>query len=256
MKIFAVIPARYASTRFPGKPLAPIAGQPLIERVWRQVMKAKNIDGVVIATDDRRIASVARAFGARVAMTSVRCKTGTDRLAEVARTMKSGVDAFINVQGDEPLIPPALIDRLAAALRKYHAVPVVTAAFPITRAVDINDPNIVKLVRDINGNALYFSRSPVPFNRSKSPVGYVKHIGIYGYRREFLLKCAGWPRTSLEKAEELEQLRILENGYRIHVVMSPSDSTGVDVPADIKKIEQLLRRPHHSPRGAAKTLHE
>ena len=243
MKICAVIPARFASTRFPGKPLALIAGKPLIERVWRRAMQANKIDEVVIATDDPRIASVAEEFGAQVVMTSVRCKTGTDRLAEVARTMKSGSDAFINVQGDEPLISPVLIDRLAGALRKNISLHAVTAAYPLVLADDSDNPNIVKVVRDKNGNALYFSRSPVPFNRTKKPCVYLKHIGIYGYRREFLLKCSAWPRGILEKIEELEQLRILENGYSLHVVMSPSDSFGVDVPADIKKIEQLLRRP-------------
>jgi 3-deoxy-manno-octulosonate cytidylyltransferase (CMP-KDO synthetase) len=241
LEIVAVIPARYGSTRFPGKPLALIAGQTLIERVWRQVMKAKKIDDVIIATDDKRIALAARKFGARVAMTSTQCKTGTDRLAEVARTMMRKSAAFINVQGDEPLIPPLLIDRLASALRARPSVDVVTAAYPISRAADITDPNVVKLVRDSRGTALYFSRSPIPFNRSQTSVEYLKHIGIYGYRRSLLLKCASWPRTSLEKAEELEQLRVLENGFRMHVVMAPSDSFGVDVPEDIKKIEQLLR---------------
>lgn len=240
MNICAVIPARYGSTRFPGKPLALIAGKTLIERVWRQAMKARGIDAVAIATDDGRIADAARAFGATVVMTSVRCKTGTDRLAEAARSLGRTYDAFINVQGDEPLIAPALISRVAAALRKCPDG-AVTAAFPLSAPADISSPHVVKVVRDRAGNALYFSRAPLPFNRSGAAVGYLKHIGIYGYCRDFLLRYAGWPRTPLEKAEELEQLRILERGHPIRVVMAPADSYGVDVPKDIQKIERLLR---------------
>lgn len=242
MNICAVIPARYGSTRFLGKPLAVIAGKMLVERVWHQAMKARGVEGVAIATDDRRIADAARAFGAQVVMTSPRCKTGTDRLAEAARSLGRRYDAFINVQGDEPLIAPALISRVAAALRQSPDG-AVTAAFPLRDPADIASPHIVKVVRDRAGNALYFSRSPVPFNRSAGVVGYLKHIGIYGYRRDFLLHYAGWPRTPLEKAEELEQLRILERGHPIRVVMAPRDSYGVDVPEDIQKIERLLRRP-------------
>lgn len=240
MNICAVIPARYGSTRFPGKPLALIAGKTLIERVWRQARKARGIDAVVVATDDTRIADAVRAFGGQAVMTSVRCKTGTDRLAQAARLLGRAHDAFINVQGDEPLIAPALISRVAAALR-HCPDGAVTAAFPVGSPDDIASPHVVKVVCDRAGNALYFSRSAVPFNRAGVPVRYMKHIGIYGYRRDFLLRYAAWPRTPLEKAEELEQLRILERGYRIRVVTAPRDSHGVDVPEDIRNIERLLR---------------
>lgn len=240
MRTIGVIPARYASTRFPGKPLALIAGTPLIERVWRRVKKCTELDDVIVATDDDRIAAAVHAFGGRVAMTSVTCASGTDRLAEVARMAEKKADILINIQGDEPLIAPGLIDRLARALAADKQLPAVTAAYPLRDDNEVANANVVKVVMDKNGNALYFSRSPLPYRRSSSPVRIYKHLGIYGYRRDFLLRFAAWKPSPLEAAEQLEQLRVLENGCRMKVVLSPRDSFGVDVPADIKKIERLL----------------
>jgi 3-deoxy-manno-octulosonate cytidylyltransferase (CMP-KDO synthetase) len=241
MQIIGVIPARYDSTRFPGKPLALIKGKSLIERVWRQARKARKLDDIIIATDDDRIQKAAEAFGARVVLTSRTCKCGTDRLAEVARKTPASAGIFINIQGDEPLIPPALIDELAETLRATPGLPAVTAAYPLNDEREYMDPNVVKVVVDEKSHALFFSRSPLPYRRSKGTMTCYKHLGIYGYRRHFLLRFTGWPQTPLEKIEQLEQLRILEKGYRIKVVLSGRDSYGVDVPDDVKKIERLLK---------------
>ena len=241
MKIVGIIPARYDSTRFQGKPLALIAGTSLIERVWHRAKKSRKLSEVYIATDDLRIKKAAEGFGAKVVMTSKACRSGTDRLAEAVRKTAKAADIVINIQGDEPLIPPGLIDGIAASLIKDPGLCAATAAFAIRDRKELANPNVVKVVFDGEFNALYFSRYPVPFpRRHASPIGY-KHIGIYGYRRGFLLKFALWPQTPLEKAEQLEQLRILEMGERIRVVISDSDSFGVDVPADIRKIERLIK---------------
>lgn len=242
MNIVGIIPSRYASTRFPGKPLKLIAGRTLIERVWRQAKKCKALSEVYIATDDIRIRDAALAFGAKVVMTSKTCKSGTDRLAEAALTAAKGADIIINIQGDEPVISPALIGSIAQCLKTDRSLMAATAAYPLKSKEEINSPNVVKVVLDLRQYALYFSRYPVPYPRNeKKSTGYYKHIGIYGYRRGFLLKFAGWSQTPLERTEQLEQLRILEKGERIKVVISKVDSFGVDVPADIKKIERLIR---------------
>ena len=242
MRVMGVIPARYDSSRFPGKPLALIKGVPLIERVWRRASKSRELDGVIIATDDKRIYDCARGFGADVRMTSRRCASGTDRLAEVARAAGGRPsDIYINVQGDEPMISPALIDALAAALRKDTCIPAVTAACPMKNSRAGLDPNTVKVIMDESGYAIYFSRYPIPFRRSNMPVTFYKHLGIYGYRRKFLLEYASWRPTALERAEQLEQLRIIEKGYKIKVVISRHDSFGVDVPSDIRKVEVKIK---------------
>jgi 3-deoxy-manno-octulosonate cytidylyltransferase (CMP-KDO synthetase) len=241
MKIYGVIPSRYASSRFPGKPLAVIKGKTLIRRVWEQARKCSMLDGVIVATDDRRIASEVNSFGGRVVMTSSKCKSGTDRLAEVARKHLKNAGIIINIQGDEPLVPPALINALAKTLLKEKRASVATAVYPLKNNDDIRNPNIAKVVFSKDGYALYFSRSTIPFNRDGIKTEYFKHIGIYGYKREFLLRYSGWPQTKLEKTEQLEQLRILENGEKIKVIVSGLDSTGVDLPSDVKKIEKLLK---------------
>lgn len=240
MRIIGVIPARYGSTRFPGKPLAAIKGVSLIERVWQRASRSKRLDDVIVATDDDRIAEAVHAFGGRVVMTSARCASGTDRLAEVARKEEPLAGIFINIQGDEPLIPPSLIDRLAAGLLKEKSIPAITAAAVMTNRGDIVNPNIVKVVCDCRGRALYFSRSAIPFFRSGKSARYLQHIGIYGYRRSFLLEFAGWPRTVLERTEQLEQLRILEHGYPLQVAVTTYAAHGVDVLEDIASIERLL----------------
>jgi 3-deoxy-manno-octulosonate cytidylyltransferase (CMP-KDO synthetase) len=240
-KIAVVIPARYGSTRFPGKPLHPIAGKPLLQHVWERCLRARGIASVIIATDDTRIAECATGFGADVAMTSPSHPSGTDRCAEVARKLRSH-SHIINVQGDEPLIDPVLIARLARTLASNPAVPMITAATPFKPSEDIQHPNSVKVVLDRQSDALYFSRSPIPFVRdATAPVRHLRHLGIYGYSRKFLLSFVRWKPGALERAESLEQLRALENGARIRVVLTESVSVGVDSPADVAIAEKLLR---------------
>jgi len=242
MKILAVIPARYASTRLPGKPLVALAGKPMIARVWERVRQAASISGVVVATDDERICSAVRAFGGEAVLTRPDHRSGTERVAEVAATRKD-VDIFVNVQGDEPLMEPAAIDQAVQALRADSEARVATLAVPISHAADIMDPNVVKAVLDFDGNALYFSRAPIPWVRDRSgPVHarHLKHLGLYVFRREALLDFPTFPQGELERVEQLEQLRWLENGYRIRVAETEYDSIGVDVPEDIPRVEQLL----------------
>ena len=241
MKSIGIIPSRFASKRFPGKPLALIKGKTLIERVWLRAKKSRLLDEVVIATDDKRIFDAASSFKAKAVMTSRKCRSGTDRLAEVARRKGKKYGIFINIQGDEPLISPELIDRLVSALKKDPSAKVVTAVYPIREKSEITDPNVVKAVLDKKGFAIYFSRCPVPFNRLGGKVTYYKHLGIYGYKKDFLKAFSSMAQTPLEKAEQLEQLRVLENGFNIKAVIAKQDSFGVDVPSDIKKIERMVK---------------
>ena len=246
MRIAAIIPARFASTRFPGKPLAEIAGKPMIERVYQRVSCSKTIDRVIVATDDQRIYSAVTAFGGEACMTRDDHASGTDRLAEVAE--KLDTDLVVNVQGDEPLIDPAMIDAAVAPLRDDTSIVMGTLKTIISDWQEFRDPNVVKVVTDRSGFALYFSRSPVPFPReewdsaSQSPaeLGAFKHIGLYVYRRDFLLRFAAMPQTLLEETEKLEQLRALENGYRIRVVETDRVCIGVDTPEDVARVEALL----------------
>jgi 3-deoxy-manno-octulosonate cytidylyltransferase (CMP-KDO synthetase) len=244
MRILGIIPARYASTRFPGKPLALIAGKPLVQRVVEQCQKAGTLSEVIVATDDTRIWEVAQNF-CRAEMTSPGHPSGTDRLAEVAQRCEC--DAVVNIQGDEPLIDPKVIDAVAGALT---GVEMSTAATPIRAPEEYDNPNVVKVVVNAAGRALYFSRRTIPYLRdaaSRSVAGqlaafpFLKHIGIYGYRREALLRLVTFPVSPLEQAEKLEQLRALENGMAIAVVQVDYDSVGVDVPADVARVEKLLR---------------
>lgn len=239
MNIYGIIPARWASTRFPGKPLALIAGKPLVQRVWEQCQLTTKLDKVIIATDDERIVSAAREFGAEVVLTRTDHPTGTDRLAEVAGNF-SEADGLINIQGDEPLIDPQLVDKLAIALAHNDAPEMVTAAALLKEGAE--NPNTVKVVMNYRNDALYFSRGRIPFSRSleTNALAY-RHIGIYGYRREFLLKFVHWPLGTLEQIEQLEQLRALENGARIHVLLTDHEGVGVDTPADVTMVEKLLR---------------
>jgi len=234
-----IIPARYGSTRFPGKPLHLIAGKPLVQHVWERCLQARLADGVVIATDDERIASAARSFGAAVAMTRDDHPSGTDRLAEVAGQRPEATH-FLNVQGDEPLIQPALLDALMAALRDDPALPMITAASPLHDDVGADNPNIVKVVLSTAGNALYFSRSRIPHARNPPALPYYRHLGLYGYSREFLLRFVAWPPSPLETTESLEQLRALENGARLRVVLTTDESSGVDTPEQARAVERLM----------------
>ena len=241
-KVTAIIPARWASTRFPGKPLVKLRGKPLVQHVWERAQRAKLVDRVIVATDDMRIAETAFAFGAEVALTSPKHPTGTDRLAEVARKLKSA-PIILNVQGDEPDIAPSTIDRLARALQDDPKLGMVTAANPITARADIGNPNVVKVVTDLSGRALYFSRSAIPHDRDgRGGINYLRHQGIYGYRRKVLLDFVKWKPTPLEEAEKLEQLRALEHGVSIGVIVVKKGSVGVDVPADVAKAARALGR--------------
>jgi 3-deoxy-manno-octulosonate cytidylyltransferase (CMP-KDO synthetase) len=243
MKIIGIIPARYASTRFPGKPLALIAGKPLVQHVVEQCQKAKSLSEVIVATDDTRIWEVAQNF-CRAEMTSPDHPSGTDRLAEVVERYQC--DGAVNIQGDEPLIDPSVIDAVAGALKNNE---MSTAATRIQAAEEYENPNVVKVVVNAAGRALYFSRRTIPYLRDAargSAAGqlaafpFLKHIGIYGYRREALLRLVKFPVSPLEQAEKLEQLRALENGLSIAVVQVQYDSLGVDVPADAARVEKIL----------------
>jgi len=242
MNTLAVIPARYASTRFPGKPLISIGGKPMIERVWERARQAKLVSKVIVATDDDRIASAVRAFGGEVALTRADHRSGTERVAEVAAG-HAEAEILVNVQGDMPLIDPAAIDAAIEALREDESVNMSTLAVPISNAAEIMDPNVVKTVLDFDGNALYFSRAPIPWVRDRGgPVHarHLKHLGLYVFRRETLLEFATFPQGDLERIEQLEQLRWLENGNRIRVAEIEQESVEVDTPEDVKKVEQML----------------
>ncbi len=262
MKITAVIPARYYSTRFEGKPLANILGKPMIQYVYEGVCQSRWIDKVIVATDDQRILEVVQSFGGRAEMTSSTCSTGTDRVAEVVRRLKS--DIIVNVQGDEPLIKGSIVDQAIRPLLKDGSLLMSTL---MTRIEDVKDwlnPHIVKVVADQKNFALYFSRSPIPFPRDlhigrleSNPFGtnrplpkrVFKHIGVYVFRRNFLLHFSKLKQTPLEKLEKLEQLRALENGYRIKVVLVDYEPLSVDTPEDLQKVIAYFSRPskelHH-----------
>jgi 3-deoxy-manno-octulosonate cytidylyltransferase (CMP-KDO synthetase) len=240
-KFAIVIPARWGSTRFPGKPLHLIAGKPLLQHVWERCQRVKNAHAIVIATDDRRIEKAANAFGADVMMTSSKHQSGTDRVAEVAVKLPQ-ISHFINVQGDEPLIEPRLIERLAATMIDAR-LPMITAATPFATGEDAADPNAVKVVLDAAHDALYFSRSLIPFDRDGThPMPRYRHQGIYGYAKTFLLKFVDWKPTTLEKMECLEQLRALEHGVKIRVLITKFHSIGVDTPADAAAFGARLAR--------------
>ncbi len=248
MNILGLIPARYASTRFPGKPLHPIAGKPLLQHVVEQCQRAKSLSEVIVATDDARIAEVVRKF-CRVEMTRADHPSGSDRIAEVAA--RCACDAVVNIQGDEPLMDPAVIDAVAGALAGCE---MSTAATVITEVAEYGNPNVVKVVVNAAGRALYFSRRTIPYVRDAAngsvaeqlaAFPFLKHLGIYGYRRETLLRLVTFPLSPLEQAEKLEQLRALENGIQIAVVRVAYDSVGVDVPADVARVEKILTTDGH-----------
>ena len=245
MKILGIIPARFASTRFPGKPLALIAGKPLLQHVVERCQRAKSLAEVIVATDDTRIWEVAQNF-CRVEMTRPDHPSGSDRIAEVAERISC--DAVVNIQGDEPLIDPNVIDAVANALAQNE---MSTAATPIKNLSELDNPNVAKVVADAAGRALYFSRRTIPYLREAAsrPVPeqlaafpFLKHLGIYGYRRETLLRLVKFPVSPLENAEKLEQLRALENGIGIAVVKVDYDSVGVDLPEDVARVVELLNR--------------
>ena len=240
MRVVGLIPARYASKRFPGKALADLAGKPLLQHVVERARQARSLSEVVVATDDARIAAAVRAFGGKVQMTAATHPSGTDRIAEVARDL--ACDLVVNIQGDEPLIVPAEIDAAVAPLLADAWIPMGTLACPLS-VEQAADPNAVKVVVGVDGFALYFSRAPIPYLRDGHRGGvspHLLHIGLYVYRREVLLRLAGLPPTPLEERERLEQLRALEHGIRIRVVVTDHPSIGVDTPEDLERVRRML----------------
>ncbi len=239
--VVVVIPARYGSTRMPGKPLLQLAGQPMIQRVYARAKLAQTVNRVIVATDDERIVKAVEAFGGEARMTRPDHRTGTERVAEVA-AHETG-DVFVNVQGDEPLLDPVAVDTAVGALLEDSATAVSTVATPIKTPADIMDPNVCKVVLDFDENALYFSRAPIPWVRdtaSKQQVRHLKHLGLYVFRRDALLEYPTLPQGELERIEQLEQLRWLENGWKIRVAEVEHDAVSVDVPADVARVEKLL----------------
>jgi 3-deoxy-manno-octulosonate cytidylyltransferase (CMP-KDO synthetase) len=243
-KIVGAIPARYGSSRLPGKPLLSLVGRPLIEHVYRRAAQAAELDRVVVLTDDSRIFDAVTEFGGDVEMTPVDCASGTDRIAGAAAGWQAA--AIVNIQGDEPLIEPQAIDRLARHLRDHPADPMVTLAAPAT-AADRDDPNVVKVVTDRSGSALYFSRAAIPYRRGSAPIADRRHLGIYGYQVRALQELAALPPSSLEQSESLEQLRALENGIRIRVLDVAQAWQGVDTMEDLEKVQSILESATSTP---------
>jgi 3-deoxy-manno-octulosonate cytidylyltransferase (CMP-KDO synthetase) len=239
-KILGVIPARYGSSRFPGKVLAKVDSRTMLEHVYERVSMARYLGAVVVATDDSRVHEEARRFGARVAMTRADHVSGTDRVAEVASAFED-CDLVVNIQGDEPLIDPNAIDSAVLPLLEEPAIPMGTLKKRIEVPREVEDPNVVKVVTDRFENAIYFSRSAIPYSRDRESCTHYKHIGLYVYRRNFLLRYSDMSMGPLERAEKLEQLRALENGFQIRVVETDYESFGVDTPEDLERVRHLIR---------------
>jgi len=241
MQVVAIIPARYEAERLPGKALIDLAGKPMIQHVYERTCQARTIEEVMVATDDDRIRAAVEAFGGKAVLTARTHPSGTDRIAEVARRLTC--DIVVNVQGDEPLIEPRAIDAAVQPLLEDPGLVMSTLKAEMTDPEEIQDESVVKVVTDLEDFALYFSRYPIPYCREGQPARWYKHIGLYVYRREFLLLYASWPPTPLQNSEGLEQLRVLEHGYRIKVVETPYASIGVDTPADVERVRAILAGP-------------
>jgi 3-deoxy-manno-octulosonate cytidylyltransferase (CMP-KDO synthetase) len=239
--VLGIIPARHASTRFPGKPLVVLAGKPMIQWVHERARAAASLDELVVATDDERIRRCVEGFGGRVVMTSPSCATGTDRAAEVARAHDA--DVVVNIQGDEPLLRPQAIDACVQALAAAPDVQIATVAAPLLDEGSWLDPSVVKVVMDAKGRALYFSRAPIPWQRDAPGVPRLarRHVGLYAFRRTFLSVFAAWPKAPLEECEGLEQLRALHHGVAIVVATADHEALAVDVPGDVPAVEARLR---------------
>lgn len=257
MSALAVIPARFESTRLPGKPLVDIQGHPLVYHVYRRVSQAKNIERVIVATDHDKVREAVESFGGFAVMTSNHHKTGTERIAEIAQLIP--YDIIINVQVDEPMIRPELLDSLVALLNEDTSIQMATLATPLQDLDELDDPNVVKLVTAVSGEALYFSRSAIPFPfldnyhhgrhareivsyRNELIRFYLKHIGVYAYRKNFLMQFVAWEPTPLEKLERLEQLRALEHGARIHVMITQHSHYGLDTPEDLERFRRIVEK--------------
>jgi len=243
MEAIGVIPARYSSTRFEGKVLADILGKPMIQHVWERAKQAKVLDDLLIACDDEKVADIARDFGAKVVLTAKGHISGTDRIIEVVNPLD--VKVVVNIQGDEPLIQPVAIDMVAQALLDDNTVSMATLMKKIEDIRDVDNPDVVKVVVDKNNLALYFSRAPIPFQARNSEVEspvYYKHIGLYAYTKDFLFIYRNLPVSTLENIEKLEQLRVLQEGYRIKVIETKYDSIGVDTAEDLEKVKEYLQK--------------
>jgi len=245
VRAIGVIPARWGATRFEGKVVANLLGKPVIQYVWENAKKAKTLDDLVVACDDERIMKVVQAFGGKAVYTSPNQPSGTDRLAEVVNPLN--VDIAVNIQGDEPLVKSIMIDNLVLALEEEKTVQMATIMKKIEDDAELTNSNVVKVIVDKNGYAIYFSRYAIPYNRTsetdpkKKPV-YYKHIGLYAYTKDFLFTFRNLPHSSLENAEKLEQLRALEHGYKIKIVETKFDTIGIDRPEDLKRAEDALLR--------------
>lgn len=240
MRVIGVIPVRLGSTRLAEKPLQEIQGKLLVQRVYEQARQVKRLSRIIIACDDQKIKKACEKFGAEVIMTNKKCRSGTERVAEVARVISG--DVFVNIQGDEPLINPRTIEQVVSLFSDRN-VQMGTAIYKITEGHQLSDPAVVKVIVGLAGQALYFSRSLIPYPRCREEkVDFFKHIGLYGYRRSFLLQLARLKPTPLEKIESLEQLRVLEYGFTIKTVVTPYDSVGVDTPEDLERVRQMVRR--------------
>ncbi|RKY67153.1 MAG: 3-deoxy-manno-octulosonate cytidylyltransferase [Candidatus Latescibacterota bacterium] len=242
-EVVAVIPARYGSRRLPGKPLLDVGGKPLVRWVWERACMAEAVRRVVVATDDPRVAKVVEGFGGEAVLTSPEHPSGTDRVAEVAKGLSA--DFVVNVQGDEPFLDPEVVDQVVERVLKLDA-PMATAAKRLNDPKQLWDPSVVKVVLDLEGYALYFSRSPIPFLRDVPEEGwlekakFLRHIGIYAYRKDFLMTLSGLPPTPLELSEKLEQLRALEHGYKIAVAETEYESFSVDTPEDLRRAREMV----------------
>ncbi|MBF0331099.1 MAG: 3-deoxy-manno-octulosonate cytidylyltransferase [Candidatus Omnitrophica bacterium] len=241
MKAIGILPARWASTRLPGKVLVEIAGTCMLEHVWRRVKQAKELSDVIIACDEPHVLARAKGFGANAVLTRKDHPSGSDRVAEAA--MSSDADIIVNIQADEPLIQPGLIDALVQALKADVSCVLATPIKRLTSVEEFRNPNVVKVVVDKNACALYFSRAPIPYKRDGEPLvsNYFKHLGIYAYRRDFLFEYCRWAKSFLEQEESLEQLRVLEAGYKIKTVETTMETIGVDTPEDVLKVEAYMK---------------
>ncbi len=241
--VVVVIPARYGSTRLPGKPLVSLAGKPMLQHVYERAKLAQLAGRVIVATDDERIVKAVETFGGEARMTRPDHRTGTERVAEVAAHVEG--DVFVNVQGDEPLLDPVAVDTAIGALLEEPGATIATVATPVKAPADIMDPNVVKVILDFDGNALYFSRAPIPWVRdtaNKTHARHLKHLGLYVFQREALLEYPTLPQGELERIEQLEQLRWLENGWKIRITEVAHDAVSVDVPEDVARVEKLLQK--------------
>lgn len=243
MKVIGVIPARYGSTRFPAKVLADILGKPMIQHVWEGAKRSKLLNDLIIACDDERVREKAKSFGAKAVLTSSEHKSGSDRIIEAVSSLN--FEIIINIQGDEPLVHPSMIDGLAKAMLDDKSCVMATVIKPLDDLKEIEDPNVVKAIVDHKGYAIYFSRSVIPYSRDKADVkniGYYKHLGLYAYRKEFLMNFNNLPVSRLEKTEQLEQLRVVQAGYKIKTVETPYNTMAVDTADDLKRVEEYLKK--------------